>query len=109
MEISTNMELITADILTAEFVRDLREPCTSDVNGEICRWIIRRVRSSVFRCSPSLIFTHNLLHIDCQNIINAVVVGNFFHLSVQPVPKIYNFQHCPIVKSGETPRTMALS
>jgi len=55
------MELITANILTAEFVRVLREPCTSDVNGEICQWIMRRVRSSVFCCSPSLIFTHNFV------------------------------------------------
>ena len=44
MEISTRMEFITTDILTAEFVRDLRAPCTSDVNGEICQWIMRRVR-----------------------------------------------------------------
>lgn len=40
MEISTRMEFITADILAAEFVWDLSEPRTGDVNGEILIWLV---------------------------------------------------------------------
>ena len=60
---STRIELITADILTADFVWDLsnHEPCTSDVNSETCQWIIRCVHSSILHCSPKF-YAHFVSH-----------------------------------------------